>query len=100
MRVEPDEEFIIALDRELQIFNYFIERVMEKISATNELPIPPGKLALKAALYASLEIAPWAATFCLHPAFPVPRPAPSLTGPPEAHTTLDLCQTASLRGLW
>ena len=58
MRVEPDEEFIKALDRELQIFNYFIERVMEKICATNELRIPPGKLALKAALCASLEIAP------------------------------------------
>ena len=58
MRVEPDEEFIKALDRELQIFHYFIERVMEKICATNELRIPPGKLALKAALYASLEIAP------------------------------------------
>jgi hypothetical protein len=58
MRVEPDEEFIKALDRELRIFNYFIERVMEKICATNELPIPPGKLALRAALYASLEIAP------------------------------------------
>ena len=58
MRVEPDEEFIKALDRELQIFKYFIECVMEKICATNELRIPPGKLALKAALYASLEIAP------------------------------------------
>jgi hypothetical protein len=33
MRVEPDEEFIKALDRELQIFNYFIERLMEKICA-------------------------------------------------------------------
>jgi len=31
---------------------------MEKICATNELRIPPGKLALKAALYASLEIPP------------------------------------------
>ena len=58
MRVEPDEEFIKALDHELRIFNYFIERVMEKVRATNELPIPLGKLALKAALYASLEIAP------------------------------------------
>ena len=58
MRVVPDEEFIKALDRELQIFNYFIERVMEKICARNELRIPPSKLALKAALYASLEIAP------------------------------------------
>ena len=58
MRVAPDEEFIKALDRELQIFNYFIECVMEKICAINELPIPPGKLALKAALHASLEIAP------------------------------------------
>jgi hypothetical protein len=30
MRVEPEEQFIKALDRELQIFNFFIERVMEK----------------------------------------------------------------------
>ena len=30
MRVEPDEDFIKALDLERQIFNYFIERVMEK----------------------------------------------------------------------
>ena len=58
MRVEPDEEFIEALDRELQIFNFFIERVMEKIRATNEMPVPQGKLALKAALRASLEIVP------------------------------------------
>src|SRR5919108_408977 len=50
MRVEPDEKFIEALDRELQIFNYFIERVMEKIRATNEVPVPRGHLALKAAL--------------------------------------------------
>jgi len=58
MRVEPDEKFIKALDRELRIFNFFIERVMEKIRATNEAPVPHGKLALKAALRASLEIAP------------------------------------------
>jgi hypothetical protein len=58
MRVEPDEEFIKALDRELQIFNDFIERVMEKIRATNELPVPQGGFALKAALRASLEAAP------------------------------------------
>jgi hypothetical protein len=58
MRVEPDEKFIKALDRELQIFNYFIERVMERICATNEVPVPQGKLALKAALRASLEIVP------------------------------------------
>jgi exodeoxyribonuclease (lambda-induced) len=32
-RIEPDEKFIKALDRELQIFNFFIERVMEKIRA-------------------------------------------------------------------
>jgi hypothetical protein len=56
MRVEPDEKFIVALDRELQIFNYFIERVMEKIRATNGMPVPQGRLALKAALRASLEI--------------------------------------------
>ena len=48
VRVEPDEEFIKALDRELQI--YFIERVMEKIRAMIEVPVPEGKLALKAAL--------------------------------------------------
>ena len=58
MRVEPDEKFIQALDRELQIFNFFIESVMEKIRAMHELPIPPSRLALKAALRASLEIAP------------------------------------------
>jgi len=58
MRVEPDEKFINALDRELQIFNFFIERVMEKIRTTNEPPVPQGKLALKAALQASLEIVP------------------------------------------
>ena len=58
VRVEPDAEFIKALDRELQIFNFFIERVMEKIRATHELPMPPSRLALKAALRASLEMAP------------------------------------------
>jgi hypothetical protein len=31
---------------------------MEKIRAMHELPIPPSQLALKAALRASLEIAP------------------------------------------
>jgi hypothetical protein len=58
MRVEPDEKFIKALDHELQIFNYFIERVMEKIRVTTEMPVPQGGLALKAALRASLETAP------------------------------------------
>jgi hypothetical protein len=58
VRVEPDEKFIAALDRELRIFNYFIERVMEKIRATTELSIPPSGLALRAALRASLEIVP------------------------------------------
>lgn len=58
VRVEPDEKFMAALDHELQIFNSFIERVMEKIRATNELPIPPGGSALRAALRASLELAP------------------------------------------
>ena len=47
-----------ALDCQLQMFNYFIERVMEKIRATYEVPVPQGKLALKAALRASLEITP------------------------------------------
>ena len=56
LRVEPDKEFISALDRELQIFNYFIDRVMEKICATNEPPVPQGRSALKAALRASLEV--------------------------------------------
>jgi hypothetical protein len=36
MRVEPDEKFIKALDRELQMFNFFIERIMEKIRAGYE----------------------------------------------------------------
>jgi len=58
MRVEPDEQFIKALDHELQIFNFFVERVMEKIRATNEVPVPQGRLALKAALRASLEVVP------------------------------------------
>jgi hypothetical protein len=57
-RVEPDEKFIKLLDHELQIFNFFIEQVMEKIRATYEAPIPQGRLALKAALRASLEIVP------------------------------------------
>jgi hypothetical protein len=58
MRVEPDEKFIRALDRELQIFNYFIERIMERIRAVTEPPISQGELALKAALRASVEIVP------------------------------------------
>ena len=58
MRVEPDESFIEALDRELRIFNYFVEQVMEKIHATNDLPIPPSRLALKAALQASVAMVP------------------------------------------
>jgi len=58
MRVEPDEQFISTLHRELQIFNFFIERVMEKIRATNEAVVPQGRLALRAALRASLETAP------------------------------------------
>ena len=58
MRVEPDEKFINALDRELQIFNFFIDRVMEKIRAMTDVPPPEGRLALKAALRASLETVP------------------------------------------
>jgi hypothetical protein len=58
MRVEPDEVFIKALDHELQIFNYFVEGVVEKIRATHQLPVPPGGLALRAALRASLEMSP------------------------------------------
>jgi len=58
MRIEPDVKFIDALDRELQIFNHFIDRVMEKIRATYEMPVPQGSLALKAALRASLETVP------------------------------------------
>src|SRR5271167_1062550 len=57
-RVEPDEGFIKVLDHELQIFNFFIERVMEKIRATNDALVPQGRLALEAALRASLEIVP------------------------------------------
>jgi YqaJ-like viral recombinase domain len=57
-RVEPDEKFVKALDRELQMFNFFIERVMEKIRATYEVPAPQGSLALKAAFRASLETVP------------------------------------------
>jgi hypothetical protein len=58
VRVEPDEKFIAALDRELQIFNYFVERVVEKIRAMSELPIPPGRSALTSALRASLALGP------------------------------------------
>src|SRR5436853_6932439 len=58
MRVEPDEKFIEALDHELCIFNYFVEGVMEKIRTVSQLPIAPSRLALKAALRASLAIAP------------------------------------------
>src|SRR6516164_3947049 len=50
MRVEPDAAFIKALDHERQIFNYFVEGVVEKIRATHQLPMPPGGLALRAAL--------------------------------------------------
>jgi hypothetical protein len=56
MRVEPDEKFIELLGHELQIFNCFVEGVVEKIRATYEMPIPPDGLALRAALRASLEI--------------------------------------------
>ena len=52
------KQFIEALDRELQIFNFFIESVMEKIRATNGVPVPQGRLALKTALRASLEVTP------------------------------------------
>jgi hypothetical protein len=58
MRVEPNEQFIKVLDRELQIFNFFIESVMEKIRDTYEMPVPQGGWALDAALRASLEIVP------------------------------------------
>jgi hypothetical protein len=58
--VESDEQFITALARELQIFNFFIERVMEKIRATYEVPVPQGGLALKAAFRAGLETVPGA----------------------------------------
>ena len=54
----PDEEFIKALDRELQIFNFFLDQVMEKIRATYEVPVPQARLALKAAFRASLEMVP------------------------------------------
>jgi hypothetical protein len=47
-----------VLDRELRIFNHFIECVMEKIRAMNEVPVPQGNLALKAAFRASLEVVP------------------------------------------
>ena len=58
MRVEPDEHFIKALDRELRIFNHFIECVIEKIRALNEVLVPQGNLALKAAFRASLDVVP------------------------------------------
>jgi hypothetical protein len=46
-RVESDEKFIKALDRELQMFNFFIERVMEKIRATYEVPAPQGESSVE-----------------------------------------------------
>jgi hypothetical protein len=58
LRIEPEDGFIKALDRELQIFNFFIEGVMGKINAMSEAPVPQGKLALRAALRASVEIVP------------------------------------------
>ena len=58
MRVEPDEAFIKTLDHELHIFNYFVESVVEKIRATHQLTMPPGGLALRTALRASLEVTP------------------------------------------
>jgi hypothetical protein len=57
-RVESDAKFIKALDQELRMFNFFIERVMEKIRATYGAPMPQGSLALKAAFRASLETPP------------------------------------------
>ena len=56
VRVEPDENFMKALEHELQMFNYFIERVMEKICTTNGVMVPQGRVALKEALRASSEV--------------------------------------------
>jgi hypothetical protein len=36
-----------VLEHELQIFNYFIERVIEKIRAATEVRVPQGGLVLK-----------------------------------------------------
>jgi hypothetical protein len=58
-RVEPDEKFIKALDRELQMLDFFIERVMEKMAGRYEVKMPQGSLALKAAFPASLETVLW-----------------------------------------
>jgi len=58
VRVEPDGAFIKALDRELRMFNHFIECVMEKIRAMNEVLVPRRNSALKAAFQASLEVVP------------------------------------------
>jgi hypothetical protein len=57
MAALPDK-FIKTLDRELQIFNFFIERVMEKIRDTYAVSFPDGKLAVKAALRAGLDTVP------------------------------------------
>jgi hypothetical protein len=93
MRVEPDEKFIEALDRELRIFNYFIDRVMEKIHATNDLPIPPSRFALKAALRASVEMVPGFAIPYHHCAVSVQRhrcsPASDRKEPPLDLTQLE-----------
>jgi hypothetical protein len=58
MRVEPDEKYIKKLADELAIFNHFVERVMEKIRATNELPIPKSRVTAKAALKDMLRASP------------------------------------------
>jgi len=40
IRIEPDEKFIAALANELEIFNHFVERVMDKIRSAVGTPSP------------------------------------------------------------
>jgi hypothetical protein len=60
MRVEPDEEYIEKLARELDIFNHFIDRIMERLRQGGEIAVPKSRVTAKAELRdmlrASLEV--------------------------------------------
>jgi hypothetical protein len=62
MRVEPDEKYIEKLARELDIFNHFIERIMERLREGGEIAVPKSRVTAKAELRdkvrASLEAQP------------------------------------------
>jgi hypothetical protein len=50
VRVEPDEEYIEKLAHELDIFNHFIDRVMERHRALGEIAVPKSRVTAKAEL--------------------------------------------------